>query len=124
MVRCVRLFRPEDREVRLFRREDVIHEYVGQIREPTPRKGAGAVERIRGLPIGQPLNRNRSCWVAIVISQCQGSSAVGVDGVPRKGVPSALELLRETQRDRGLRVEEHAPLAFFPLAFGAYTTLP
>src|SRR5213592_5295476 len=54
VVRGVWLLRPEDREVRLFRGKDVIHEYVGQIREPTPGESPGPVERIRGLSIAEP----------------------------------------------------------------------
>src|SRR5439155_13929929 len=57
VVRCVWLLRPEDREVRHFLREDVIDEYVGQIREPTPGEGPGAVERILGFSIVEPLSR-------------------------------------------------------------------
>ena len=106
VIRCVWLLRPEDREVRLFRREDVIHEDVGQIREPTPGESPGAVERIRGLAIVEPLNRNRSRWVAIVTREYQCSRAVGVDGVLRKGVPSVLEVRRETQRDRRILVKD------------------
>jgi len=69
VIRGVRLLRPKDREIRLLIRKNVIDEHVGQILEPTPRKGARAVERIRGLPILEPLNRNGSRRVTVVIGE-------------------------------------------------------
>ena len=108
VIRCVWLLRPEDRQIRLFRRKDVVHECVGQVREPAPRESPGAIEWIRGLPIVEPLNRNRRCWVAVVTGEHQCSRAVRVDSVPRKRVPGVLELLRETQWDRRVLVEDDA----------------
>src|SRR5207237_8700684 len=69
VIRCVRLLRPKDGEIRLLMRQNVIDEDVSQIREPTPRKGPSAVERIRGLPIVELRNGYGGRRVTVVMGE-------------------------------------------------------
>ena len=109
MIGCVRLLRPKDGEIRPLVRKNVIDEHVRQVLEPTPGKGAGTVERIRSLPILESLNRSAGRRVTVVIGEGQRARVVGVDGVPRKGIPRLLELFREAERHRRILIEDDAP---------------
>src|SRR5262245_18315265 len=90
VIRGVRLLRPKDGESRLLLRQNVIDEDVSQIREPTPRKSPSAVERIRGLPIVELRNGYGGRRVTVVMGERQSTSIVGVERVPRQGIPSLL----------------------------------
>src|SRR5882672_2825307 len=106
MTRCIRFLRPEDCEVRLFVGEDVVHKDVCQICESAARKSSSSVEWIRGLSILEPLNGDRSRGITVAIGERQGSRLIGVDSVPRKGIPGLLKLYGETQWHRRIFVED------------------
>src|ERR1700720_1890373 len=108
MGRRIRFLRPEDCEVRLLVRENMVHKDVSQICESAAGKSSSSVKWIRGLPILEPLNGNRSRGITVAIGKRQGARVIGVDSVPRKGIPGLLELLGETQWHRRIFVEDEA----------------
>src|SRR5947208_260957 len=108
MGRCIRLLRPEDRQVRLLVREDVVDEDIAQICEGAARQRSSSVEWIGGLPVVEPLNGNGSCGITIIVGERQGARVIGVDRVSWKRISGLLELLGETEWHGGILVENDA----------------
>src|SRR4051812_31697946 len=105
MIGGIRLLRPEDGQVRLLVRQNVIDENVRQIGVAAPGKRASAVEGIGGLPVHEPTNGNRSGRVAVIIGERQRTPFISIAAVARKRVTGLLQFFGETKRHRRVFVE-------------------
>src|SRR5678815_1573203 len=81
----VGLFRPEDRQIWLLVRQDVIDEHIREVTKSLSRKRSAAIERVGGLPVVQPLNSNWSSRIAVVVRERKRARFVGVHRVLWKG---------------------------------------
>src|SRR5439155_14825424 len=106
VTRSIRFFGPEDRQVRFLVGKDVIHENIGQVSEPAPRKRAAVVEGIAGLSIFESLNGYWSSRITIMRGERQRTRLVGIDAVPRKWITRLLQFLGERKRHCRIFIED------------------
>src|SRR5262249_48529641 len=69
---------------------------------------AAAIERVGGLPVLQPLDRDRRGGIAVVLGERQCTRRMGVNAVARQRVAGVLQLLGEGERYRRVLVEDNA----------------